>query len=60
LSNKRVLLVDGAPALPPQIAAGPEVANCCGDLATVRPATADKNSKLRMAGAVLSGASGAA
>ncbi len=46
MSSRRFLLVVGAPALPPQIAVGPEFANRCVDLATVRAATTGQNSKL--------------
>ena len=46
MSSRRFLLVVGAPALPPQIAVGPEFANRCLDLATVRAATTGQNSKL--------------
>jgi hypothetical protein len=46
LSSRRFLLVVGAPALPPQIAVGPEFANRRVDLATVRAATTGQNGKL--------------
>ena len=46
MSSKRFLLVVGAPTLPPQIAVGPEFANRCVDLATVRAATTGQNSKV--------------
>jgi hypothetical protein len=43
MSSRRFLLVVGAPALPPQIAVGPEFVKCF-DLATVR--ATGQNSKL--------------
>jgi hypothetical protein len=46
LSSRRFLLVVGAPALPPQISVGPEFANRCVDLATVRAAATSQNNKL--------------
>jgi hypothetical protein len=45
LSSRRFLLVVGAPALPPQIAVGPEFASLCVDLATVGATTTGRNSK---------------
>lgn len=46
MSSKRLLLVVGAPAPPPQIAGCPEFADRCADLATVGAATPGRNSKL--------------
>ena len=46
MSSRRFLLVVGAPALPPQIAVGPDFANRRVDLATVRASTRGQNSKL--------------
>jgi hypothetical protein len=46
LSSRRFLLIVGAPALLRQIAVGPELANRCVDLATVRAATTGENNKL--------------
>jgi hypothetical protein len=46
LSSRRFLLVIGAPALPPQIAVGPEFADRCVGLATMGAATTGQNSKL--------------
>ena len=46
MSSRRFLLIAGAPALPPQIAVGPEFANRRGDPATVRAAITGQNGKL--------------
>jgi hypothetical protein len=46
MSSRRFLLVVDAPALPPQIEVGPEFANRCVDLATLRAATTGQDSKL--------------
>jgi hypothetical protein len=46
LPSKRFLLIIVAPALPPQIAVGPEFADRCIDLATVGAAATGQNSKL--------------
>jgi hypothetical protein len=46
LSSKRFLLIIVAPALPLQIAVGPEFADPCIDLATVGAAATGQNSKL--------------
>jgi hypothetical protein len=46
MSSRRFLLIVGAPALPPQIEVGPEFANRCVDLATLRTATTGQDSKL--------------
>jgi hypothetical protein len=46
LSSRRFLLIVGAPALLRQIAVGPEFANRCVDLPTVRASTTGENNKL--------------
>ena len=46
MSSRRFLLIVGAPALLRQIAVGPELANRCVDLPTVRAATTGEKNKL--------------